>query len=277
MARKPQDRRDRTRLVTGPTRDKKIARQEHEHDGTKRSVEEHEGDHQLVNDEDSPKADHYYGTDDAATRGYHPFPNNASDPHGNEAHDPDFAPSQDVPGVVFHGADNAAARPVGYSYVIWRGSVEPDNAEDEDVWQPDDLEEQHNHDSRYLTTDNGGTAEGDIIISESVLDVERTVSGALHTARVFPSAVDGRVLIRHRVGASPKAQIELGEEYVEFRRPGTQGDLSVRTDHGFVGTQMVAASDSRQQNTYNSDFRATGSGDHVAIQDAIDALEVGTK
>lgn len=37
-------------------------------------------------------------------------------------------------GYVDHGATAATARPEGFIAVTWHGSVEPDNAEDGDLW-----------------------------------------------------------------------------------------------------------------------------------------------
>ena len=38
-------------------------------------------------------------------------------------------------GGVVHGADNSVARPTGYAFVIWIGSVEPLNAINNDIWE----------------------------------------------------------------------------------------------------------------------------------------------
>lgn len=37
-------------------------------------------------------------------------------------------------GVVYHGSTAATARPTGYKYVTWIGSVEPSNAVEHDIW-----------------------------------------------------------------------------------------------------------------------------------------------
>ena len=39
-----------------------------------------------------------------------------------------------VAGVVIHGATAGTARPTGFAMVIWIGSVEPTNAENNDIW-----------------------------------------------------------------------------------------------------------------------------------------------
>jgi hypothetical protein len=39
-----------------------------------------------------------------------------------------------ISGTVLHGATAATARPTGYANITWIGSVEPDNAENNDVW-----------------------------------------------------------------------------------------------------------------------------------------------
>jgi hypothetical protein len=40
----------------------------------------------------------------------------------------------DVMGVVVHGATAGTTRPTGYSQITWIGSVEPTNAENNDIW-----------------------------------------------------------------------------------------------------------------------------------------------
>jgi hypothetical protein len=37
-------------------------------------------------------------------------------------------------GVVIHSATAGTARPTGYATIIWIGSVEPTNAENNDIW-----------------------------------------------------------------------------------------------------------------------------------------------
>lgn len=49
-------------------------------------------------------------------------------------------------GVVFHGTDGTVARPEEFAYVEWRGSAEPVNQLEDDIWIPDDLTAQHDHD-----------------------------------------------------------------------------------------------------------------------------------
>jgi hypothetical protein len=39
-----------------------------------------------------------------------------------------------VPGTVIHGATAGTARPTGFANIIWIGSVEPTNAENNDIW-----------------------------------------------------------------------------------------------------------------------------------------------
>lgn len=64
------------------------------------------------------------------------------------------SPTATAPGVVFHGADGTISRPSGYAYIVWRGDAEPANAVADDVWIPDNLNSQHDHDSLYVN--NGG-------------------------------------------------------------------------------------------------------------------------
>lgn len=73
----------------------------------------------------------------------------ANDPHGNAEHSADFSPQSDVHVIVFHGTDSTVARPSGYAYVEWRGDAEPDNAQDDDIWVPANLDDQHIHLSQH--------------------------------------------------------------------------------------------------------------------------------
>ena len=42
--------------------------------------------------------------------------------------------SSNAMGVVVHGATAGTARPSGYNVITWIGSVEPTNAENDDIW-----------------------------------------------------------------------------------------------------------------------------------------------
>lgn len=38
-------------------------------------------------------------------------------------------------GVIIHGSNAAAARPLGFVGVIWIGTVQPDNMAEFDIWE----------------------------------------------------------------------------------------------------------------------------------------------
>lgn len=59
------------------------------------------------------------------------------------------SPLATAPGVVYHENDSTVSRPSGYAYIIWRGQAEPNNAVTDDIWIPDSLGSQHNHDAVY--------------------------------------------------------------------------------------------------------------------------------
>lgn len=42
--------------------------------------------------------------------------------------------SANVMGEIAHGSTAGTSRPVGFSVVTWVGSVEPDNAVNNDIW-----------------------------------------------------------------------------------------------------------------------------------------------
>lgn len=110
------------------------------------------------------------------------------------------APAQgDVVGIVFHGNDGTVSRPTGYSYVEWRGDAEPDNAQDNDIWIPDTLGEQHSH-TEYAVDPHGDAAHSNDYAASGHTHPKEDVSA--RAARVFLSN-------RHNAGDSTFTKVLL--------------------------------------------------------------------
>lgn len=192
-----------------------------------------------------------------------------------------------VPGVVFHGSDSSVARPTGYSYIIWRGTADPANAVDEDVWQPDDLEQQHNHDTISTNLEVQGAVwptlgDDAFLESDSPSVYPQGYSMFRDAQGSFPAGGNGIVETVNPTGGANFRQYNWnngGDElWARMSDDGTTWRDWQDTTTGHASpSRTVAASDSLDNNRNSADYTGDGADDSVAIQNGIDDLPVGTK